>query len=62
MAFLVSRQEVEYYDASVPDWPGEIAFYRAMVHNAQPGARLLEVACGTGRVALQLARDGIAVV
>ncbi len=46
----------ELYDAAVPDWPGEIDFYRDQVV-ALGGANLdvLEVACGTGRVALHLA-------
>ena len=51
------------YDASVPDWPGEIDFYRALAAPLkESGGRLLEVACGTGRVAIRLAQDGIAVV
>jgi SAM-dependent methyltransferase len=51
------------YDASVPDWPGEIDFYRALAAPLRAsGGKLLEVACGTGRVAIRLARDGIAVV
>jgi SAM-dependent methyltransferase len=51
------------YDVSVPDWPGEIDFYRAFStevrHNQES---LLEVACGTGRVAIRLAQDGTQVV
>jgi ubiquinone/menaquinone biosynthesis C-methylase UbiE len=48
------------YDDSVPDWPGEMEFYRALVLDAkQKGQSLLEVACGTGRVAIRLAREGI---
>ena len=45
------------YDAAVPDWPGEIDFYRQLSARAS-GAdqRVLEVACGTGRVAIRLAR------
>jgi SAM-dependent methyltransferase len=51
------------YDASVPDWPGEIDFYRARAAPLKvSGGKLLEVACGTGRVAIRLARDGIGVV
>lgn len=51
------------YDTSVPDWPGEIDFYRALAAGAQSDGRaVLEVACGTGRVALWLAQDGARVV
>ena len=49
------------YDASVPDWPGEIDFYREMVAKPEGGA-VLEIACGTGRVAIRLAQDGVEVV
>lgn len=46
----------ELYDTAVPDWPGEIDFYRDLI-GAHGGANLdaLEIACGTGRVALRLA-------
>jgi ubiquinone/menaquinone biosynthesis C-methylase UbiE len=53
----------ETYDASVPDWPGEIDFYRALAATVQPtGGSVLELACGTGRVALRLAEAGTRVV
>lgn len=53
----------ETYDVSVPDWPNEIDFYQAMAANAmQADASILELACGTGRVAIRLARSGISVV
>jgi ubiquinone/menaquinone biosynthesis C-methylase UbiE len=51
------------YDESVHDWPGEIDFYRAMATRARSaGGAVLELACGTGRVAIRLARDGVRVV
>ncbi len=51
------------YDESVPDWPGEIEFYRGLASEVKrKGEGLLEVACGTGRVAIRLARDGTHVV
>jgi SAM-dependent methyltransferase len=53
----------ETYDAVVPNWPGEIDFYRAL--SAKVGSKkqaVLEIACGTGRVALRLAEDGFDVV
>jgi SAM-dependent methyltransferase len=48
------------YDASVPDWPGELVFYRELAAAAR-GA-VLEIACGTGRVAARLAQEGVPVV
>jgi SAM-dependent methyltransferase len=51
------------YDDSVPDWPGEIDFYRALAAKVKSfGGAVLEVACGTGRVAIRLAQDGVNVV
>jgi SAM-dependent methyltransferase len=49
----------ELYDYTVVDWPGEIAFYRGLARSA---SSLLEVGCGTGRVTLQLARQGLDVL
>jgi SAM-dependent methyltransferase len=47
------------YDESVPDWPGEMDFYGGLAAGVRAKGRgLLEVACGTGRVALRLAQDG----
>ena len=46
----------ELYDYTLEDWPGEIAFYRRLARSA---SSLLEVGCGTGRVSLQLAREGL---
>ena len=57
MVHSVEKRVAELYDASVPDWPGEIDFYRALAAEAKrDGLAVLEVACGTGRVALRLAR------
>ena len=67
MSKFASKRAREFYaqtyEATVADWPGEIDFYRdlaAEVHGK--GQAVLEVACGTGRVAIQLAREGFAVV
>jgi SAM-dependent methyltransferase len=50
----------ELYDVTVPDWEGEIDFYRALARAAKAdGQSILEVACGTGRVTLRLAADGV---
>jgi SAM-dependent methyltransferase len=51
------------YDAQVPDWPGEIDFYRQLAAGAKAKHQaILELACGTGRVAIRLAMDGFHIV
>jgi SAM-dependent methyltransferase len=63
MGQLVSEQEVQFYDVAVSDWANEIDFYRAMaIELKEHGGSVLEVGCGTGRVALQLAQEGISIV
>jgi len=53
----------ELYDISVRDWPGEVDFYRELVAQTGPeNADVLEVACGTGRIALRLAQGGARVI
>jgi SAM-dependent methyltransferase len=53
----------EIYDAWVPDWPGELDFYRDLALAAMSsGGAVLEVACGTGRIAARLAQEGVTVV
>jgi ubiquinone/menaquinone biosynthesis C-methylase UbiE len=50
----------QLYDVRVPDWDGEIAFYRELILNSPLKEKgLLEIACGTGRVTMQLAREGV---
>jgi len=52
----------ETYDTVVPDWPGEIDFYRELAAETDSeGQAVLEVACGTGRVAIRLAQDGMGI-
>ena len=59
MGQLVSEQEAQFYDVAVPDWPGEIDFYRALaIEVKNQGGSILELGCGTGRVAIQLAQEG----
>lgn len=51
------------YDVSVSDWTGEIDFYLEYAAQAtSQGMPVLELACGTGRVALKIARAGHQVV
>jgi ubiquinone/menaquinone biosynthesis C-methylase UbiE len=53
----------ETYDEAVPDWPGEMDFYSEYAEAArQKGEKLLELACGTGRVIIRLAKIGIQAV
>jgi ubiquinone/menaquinone biosynthesis C-methylase UbiE len=56
----IAQLAVDLYDASVPDWPGELDFYRELAAEAQAqGQAVLEVACGSGRVAIRLAQAGV---
>jgi ubiquinone/menaquinone biosynthesis C-methylase UbiE len=60
---LLDHQIAEFYaltcDVAMPDWPGEIAFYQELAELATAnGGSVLEVACGTGRVAIRLAQAG----
>lgn len=53
----------ETYDAVVDDWPGEIEFYLGLAAEARArGQAVLELGCGTGRVALRLPQAGATVV
>ncbi len=52
----------ETYDEAVPDWPGEMDFWRSYAAEVrETGEKLLDVACGTGRVGIRLAQDGTGV-
>ena len=51
------------YDDGMSDWPGEIDYYLQLASAArEKGQAVLDIACGTGRVALKLARSGVRVV
>jgi len=59
----ISELFAQLYDLIVPDWPGEMDFYRPLARDAgQRGEAVLEIGCGTGRVALRLAQEGARVV
>lgn len=67
MSKFSSKRAQEFYaqtyDAAVSDWQGEIDFYRSFAADAaSKGKSVLEIACGTGRVAIRLAKDGVRVV
>lgn len=50
----------QLYDVRVPDWDGEVDFYRQLIGNSLLKTHgVLEVACGTGRITMWLAKDGI---
>lgn len=58
----ITAQELyaQLYDVRVLDWPGEVDFYRGLIAHSHSNAnRMLEVACGTGRITLRLAKDGV---
>ena len=51
------------YDARVTAPPGDVDFYLALARKAGDGGHaVLELACGTGRVAIPIARTGVQVV
>ncbi|HJS20446.1 MAG TPA: class I SAM-dependent methyltransferase [Anaerolineales bacterium] len=63
MSFSPEQLAAEFYDVSVPDWDGEMDFYRGFAGEIRErGQSVLGVACGTGRVTLQLAREGVNIV
>lgn len=49
------------YHHSLPNWIGEHAFYRELAAETQSLGPILEVACGTGRIAIDLAQYGMQV-
>jgi SAM-dependent methyltransferase len=56
----IYRDPVHYDVLAQMTAPADVPFYRALV--AEHGGPVLELGCGTGRVALELARDGTEVV
>ncbi len=51
------------YDATVAGPPGDVTFYLGLAKRAHAdGLPVLELACGTGRVAIPIAREGIQIV
>lgn len=61
--FVYDEDVATRYDAAVPIPPGEIEFYLELAREARAwGLATLELACGTGRFAIPLAREGIDIV
>jgi 2-polyprenyl-3-methyl-5-hydroxy-6-metoxy-1,4-benzoquinol methylase len=54
---LALYEDAEFYDVEFAARDLEIPFYRK--HARQSGGPVLEVACGTGRLTLPIARDGV---
>jgi ubiquinone/menaquinone biosynthesis C-methylase UbiE len=54
----------ETYDVWMSDWPGEIDFYREIVAEEVKSKHgvILDIACGTGRIGIRLAEEGIFVI
>lgn len=58
-----TQRIAELYDHSMRDWPGEIRFYQDLISEIKGVDKsVLEIACGTGRVALQLAKPDVKLV
>ncbi len=61
--FIYDEEIAARYDAAVPLQPGELQFYLELAREAgSHGHRTLELTCGTGRVAIPLAREGMRIV
>jgi ubiquinone/menaquinone biosynthesis C-methylase UbiE len=54
----------ETYDVWMSDWPGEMEFYQEIVVQEVKSENgvVLDVACGTGRIGIRLAKNGTFVV
>jgi len=61
--FIYDEEIAARYDAAVPLQPAELQFYLELARDADSrGQRTLELTCGTGRIAIPLAREGVRVV
>lgn len=57
----VEELAAKLYHFTLPEWTGEYAFYREQARETKSLGPVLEVACGTGRIAIDLAQQGIEV-
>ena len=63
MAFIYDEDVALRYDAAVPVQAGEIEFYLELAREAgDRSLPTLELACGSGRIAVPLAREGVRLV
>ncbi|MBI1886509.1 MAG: methyltransferase domain-containing protein [Chloroflexi bacterium] len=61
--FVYDEEVAARYDLAVPLRRGEVDFYLELAREAEErGLRTLEVACGTGRVLIPLAQQGVRAV
>jgi ubiquinone/menaquinone biosynthesis C-methylase UbiE len=57
MEQIVPEIDALIYDQTVHDWPGELDFYLGYAADViSSGGKILEVACGTGRMTIPLAK------
>jgi SAM-dependent methyltransferase len=62
-SFVYDEEIAARYDAAVPLPPGDLQFYLELAREAEAREeRTLELTCGTGRVAIPLAREGVRLV
>ena len=62
-AYIYDEEIAARYDAAVPVSQAEVEFYLELARAAESRReRTLELTCGTGRVAIPLAREGVRVV
>ena len=63
MAFIYDEDVALRYDAAVPVQAGEIEFYLELAREAgERSLPTLELACGSGRIAVPLVREGVRLV
>jgi ubiquinone/menaquinone biosynthesis C-methylase UbiE len=61
--FYRSRQVAEHYDQEAEGLEGDVEFYASLAcESAAAGLPVLELACGTGRISIPIAREGVRVV
>lgn len=55
---LIFDEVADLYDRYRPDYPERLAVDLLQMANVQPGDRLLEIGCGTGKATIHFARTG----
>lgn len=62
-AYYLDPKNAASYDSDSPGLPGDVEFYAGLAREAAAASHaVLELACGTGRVAIPIAREGIEIV